>query len=705
MAGEMGADVVNSTVRTTETSLRMLLEILRFLRQGRQGRKNDLSKVQARKLKKEEKLNKMKGCVSVDKLNQRAIQNHDKIVPLGENMTLNQIEDLKKICSKEEICFSVIMDKSVMENITKLEESKEKIEIQAEPILKEIESLEQQKEKIWLNIETDNRTTTSAEEKKLKEIDTKIEEKKAQINKGDYLNENDRVIYSEIKRQLYGNKETGEKGLYDKQNEVSVMVCEKDTPRFLNVIKALNKKQMQKNIVEALYDYNQKEIDGTLSESDRELVEKLKKAHDDILHEQTEELNKKYDENVFESVCESKKSETLNFDEAVNHFVDRNIATNEPVYICDRCNPNSYIKINSEYNGERTIHTYNVFNDKEVKKAPNLLRSNGVFTDKDSKNADGTPKKIKYNGKSVAYWTALKKSMLEQSGINYKNVVVFSNNEEFKRYQEQYNTYIKNKEATKEKNNHFQQDYDFAEDYDTSSFRGVLKSDDLKMKFIDCDNMSRNCVEEIEKQGYKIKNYGEKSEKGKSIFTLADKSGKEYSEVELINQKINSKTISENERCKAAMTIINADKIKKLGELNNLQTELILKIDKLARCTDNIEAENLKSNIEVIITQKNTIQEKIEQLDQSLDNLNSINIKNQENAKDDFGKDNLESELETPHGEELDMRIIEENCATIESWKSEIENEKNQRGNDTSQNYQNMVHSNDTHDSQDIELE
>ena len=126
------------------------------------------------------------------------------------------------------------------------------------------------------------------------------------------------------------------------------------------------------------------------------------------------------------------KSKAVNshtYFQVINHNTDNNYSRDNYYIICDRTNPEKYIKVKSvreEFNGEEyTRSYYEIYNKDEM-----LLKCD-----------DG-----KFEGREPTYWSELRKEIRETSGLEDDNII-FENIENFEKYIAAYEEY---KTATKE---------------------------------------------------------------------------------------------------------------------------------------------------------------------------------------------------------------------------------------------------------------
>ena len=131
------------------------------------------------------------------------------------------------------------------------------------------------------------------------------------------------------------------------------------------------------------------------------------------------------------------QAQKTNFNDSLNRMTDRDALARDFIIICSAKNAMNYIKCSGENNGERLVHHYDVYKDGMQQQAADKFGTGGTFTDAYSKNPDGKPvHMVDENGKTTSYWNALKQDMIEKSGMEKDEVLVFESQEEFDRYQE-----------------------------------------------------------------------------------------------------------------------------------------------------------------------------------------------------------------------------------------------------------------------------
>lgn len=203
-----------------------------------------------------------------------------------------------------------------------------------------------------------------------------------------------------------------------------VQVYEKDLEAALDITNIMNRNMKLEAINEKIETLKN---DTNRSEHDQERLNCYQYAKEKLLKEDTLQFNSINHSKLFSELCGLKEEESQTFDEALNHFTDRDYSQSEPYYLCERTNPNIYMELISsrdEYNGDTYTRTdYRLFNnDTEIL---NKDSEDGVYTDK------------RFEGRSKTYWKNLKLQMMQDAGFS-NDVIVFNNRNEFELYRDSY---------------------------------------------------------------------------------------------------------------------------------------------------------------------------------------------------------------------------------------------------------------------------
>lgn len=176
-----------------------------------------------------------------------------------------------------------------------------------------------------------------------------------------------------------------------------------------------------------------------LSPEDREKLEALRKERKNILKKTLYNANNEESEALlnrdvfstfssFEELADYKKTSSMGFEEALNHFTDSDYARDEPYFLCERTNPTSYIKLNTDramFRGNEYSRTqYNVYKDGKEQHLEKPLegREDMLLTDE------------RFEGRPQYYWFHLKNTMKKMGGFS-DDVILFQSKEELERYQ------------------------------------------------------------------------------------------------------------------------------------------------------------------------------------------------------------------------------------------------------------------------------
>lgn len=204
-------------------------------------------------------------------------------------------------------------------------------------------------------------------------------------------------------------------------------VRDRDLAAVQDITARITKEFSAKGIIEKI---NELENKQDKTEQDLLDLQSYRKALEDLEHDNTSQFNAKNANIIFKDVCGQKQKESLSFDRALNHFTDIDYSRDEPYYICERTNPNSYIILNSQrdiFDGQEYTKTdYRVFNNGVEQEADPRIRPDGKFTDE------------RFEGRDKFYWKNLKADMKAKGGFS-DDVVIFNSKKEFEMYQQLYN--------------------------------------------------------------------------------------------------------------------------------------------------------------------------------------------------------------------------------------------------------------------------
>lgn len=115
------------------------------------------------------------------------------------------------------------------------------------------------------------------------------------------------------------------------------------------------------------------------------------------------------------------QGEKTDFNTALNRITARDKIKLDSMVVCSAVNPERYIVVTGDHNGERVTHDYSLFNGQQ---------QIGRFSDEHTTNAAGEPV-TEANGKRA--WTNLKEEMKAQLGMG-NNVMTFESEQAYQEY-------------------------------------------------------------------------------------------------------------------------------------------------------------------------------------------------------------------------------------------------------------------------------
>lgn len=170
-----------------------------------------------------------------------------------------------------------------------------------------------------------------------------------------------------------------------------------------------------------------------LTDEDRDMLEKLRLERKEILKRNLYQTNKVGSEALLNkdvlSLEDYQSIPSMGFQEALNHFTERNYAREEPYYLCERKRPTSYIEMNTSreiFRGDEYSKTiYHVYKDGQEQKLSTPLegRNDTLLTDE------------RFEGRPKYYWNNLRRTM-QTMGDFSDDLLMFQSKEELERYQE-----------------------------------------------------------------------------------------------------------------------------------------------------------------------------------------------------------------------------------------------------------------------------
>lgn len=209
----------------------------------------------------------------------------------------------------------------------------------------------------------------------------------------------------------------------DGEKDHILLVPEKDLAKCKAITDRMTEELKLKTIDEKIAELESKE---NLTEQEAQDLEKLKMQKKEMIHGDVNNFNEVNAEIIFSDVCGEMQDKALSFDEALNHFTDRDYSSDKPYYLCERTKPDCFMELHSSrdmFNGEEYTRTeYKVYREGIEQKSN---RPDGVFTDE------------RFEGRPRYYWPNLKTEMKQKGGFS-DDVIAFGSKDEFQRYQQLY---------------------------------------------------------------------------------------------------------------------------------------------------------------------------------------------------------------------------------------------------------------------------
>ena len=179
-----------------------------------------------------------------------------------------------------------------------------------------------------------------------------------------------------------------------------------------------------------------KEINMAKENEENEIVEQLQLEKEKINQSAFEKFNEMSNKNVIAEIVGNKVKDNINFDKVIADVTNLQ-GLEETMVICERTNPYNYIEVNSKKetleDGRNFINTeYKVYNNNEQQKCDEF--NHGKFTHFSNKEGSNS----EYGDK---HWSNMKKEMKEKGGFT-NDLLIFKNNEDYKKYLESFNKTI-----------------------------------------------------------------------------------------------------------------------------------------------------------------------------------------------------------------------------------------------------------------------
>lgn len=660
---ETGSAALSQGSRAVESASRLLIEIIRMLADARGRRlRNQLTNEQLRSYRESRGLRDTIGLVNTEKLYKLAQRNGTEIIPTEAKINRNQLYELEKLSKEYGFAFSAVGDKSHDKEISDCEEIIGYLAHKGDYIYEDIKGVEARRNEYVKSVEAAGKTVNDAQ---LEKFDEEIRALRDKLNNLEYLNDNEKAEYREAYEKLHGNIAENKIGLYEQRDEVTLLIPKSDLQKLLMCSEQLKRNTMEENVAKHIDYLKTKEAHEGLTVEETEKLNGLLHAEEKLLNENALLHNgatkKEIFENMFNSLSTTQKTaenKDIDFSYATNRLVEQEIVgSGKPLYIVNPDNPENYIKVSREYNSDmqRTVHTYDVYKDGVEQIASERFNTRGVYTDRDSKTADGSNKFIDENGKEVPrgtkggkmYWTALRQEMAQKTEMNGNRVFVFYDEQQFNEYRAAYKEYKEEATRNMEKNS-----YDIVENLELSpeevaEFENSVTTTD----FYDTPSLIADCKEEIGKQGFSYT----PPVIGKESF-VRNRSNDEKMTFEKLKERL-----SENPNDKgAAIIACNMKKIQLYMEVEKVQLDIYAK-------SGSILDEQGKSELAELSKQKDTLINEIQACDNGLSAYLS-----EDRTREAIEKD-MPNKTEITHGEHIEEF---ENPTTVQEWKEQADVER-----------------------------
>lgn len=521
MAGETGAELVNSTVKITEGTLRLFIELMKYLREkARQNSQGNRDTFSSRRLE------RSRGAVSNDNLNRLAQRRRTTVVPMAEKISLAQQEKIIQKCRERGIPCSIVAVNRNDREIARTERELARLDEKAGFDRRAIADIDRRRAEYCDKVVQDGGTVN---DKILKDFDAQRAEHEKAIANLDFLNDEEKTRYKELQTKLHGDPINGVKGLYDERREACVNYLASDAQVMEQIVAEVNKEHRAELCQGEIERLEEKAKNGTLTTEEAQVLEELKTQTAGIENELAQDFNQRSKEEVFKEVAEraEKTHDKMSLEAAMNRNTKTH-QTGEHAWIFDPQNPTNYIKVTKHWNEDekKLEHTYDVFSNGEQQSASAMFGTNGIYTDKYAKNGN-YPRYIDEDGKDTTkengmhYWTALRNEMGDKTDLNDKDVYIFYNEKEFTEYLETF------KEAEQEiKDKREKETYDLSEDVQLDG-----ETTGLETKLMNVKELQYSLREEIDAMGYQYK-YGSG---GKEDSFVKRETGEKYTISDLKN--------------------------------------------------------------------------------------------------------------------------------------------------------------------------
>lgn len=690
MAGETGTEFVGMASRTAEGSLKVFIELLRFLREAQKERYDN--KIRKSTIN-DNRLRQERGLVSTGELVKIANLKNTAVNALPEKLSRKQQERFVEYARSMGLPCSIIMRNSKGVEIRECENRLKELESKGNEIKnKEKEILKRRTEYCREVDESDGVYS----DRVLKDFDNQLKTQRDKYINRDFLSEDEKNEYNDLKEQLNGNPAKGIKGLYNEHNEASIQYLAKDAATVEYIIDQLNSENSRENLGSKISELEEKERNGTITPDEKDLLEAAKNKDKEIQEQADKAFNEKSKEEIYQDIKNEVEQANVKMD--FKNAIDHDIKNSSPeigecTFIFDPDNPNNYIKsiVVEEKNGEndRVVREYEVYKDGQLQQAEPVFGTQGKFTDRYTRTVDGEYRFTDKDGNDVSkdengrypkgckmYWNRLKDDMQNKAGITGKSLYVFRSEQEFEKVRTAYNEYINEAEKTgKDKNGKPLVVPMETTAYDIKERLPALKEEieRISSKIYSCDDKIYNAKEIIDKLGDKGYTYnsaehafnerisGEKI----SLDTLKEKGVKDM--------KVNGEMTS----LALYYAGTNIDSLIEIGKVQDEYNDLASKVNKdlkeIEENPNNLNpaiiknmrknAENDMEKLKALANKKDILIAKVERNDCKLRNIDIENNGSYIQAKDE------RSDRQNIMHDSLDEKDINNTTKTLVQWE------------------------------------
>lgn len=391
--------------------LKKLFELLKYISEAKERRINlELKKAELNKVKQAQNieearsyLNNTRGLVKA-----KYMQNAGKdLYPLVQPMSPAELKRFNRLAKTYGLNYYTMQNEGAIEKYAEVKKELEGLKKQQQrgrdqlydEYGDQLASLKNQYADLQAEIERKT-VTTSNDREQLSNLDKEIKELENKMNK-EILSPEQLVRKQQLEKEL--------EFLEKERNDVIVVVFKDDLPIVENITNRMNTEIDLQNINREIAKIQSK-ID--LSPEDRRMLNDLVKQSEKILKG---EFNRYGNVNTSDNVVYA--HESYSFDNAINHTCDRDYATG-PCYICDKNNPDNYIEVENQQDGNTSFTVY----------------TNGQKLDK-IYYRDAASNENQTSESRDQEWRNTKADMKEKGGFS-DDLVLFSTKEDYLAYKE-----------------------------------------------------------------------------------------------------------------------------------------------------------------------------------------------------------------------------------------------------------------------------